>query len=197
MESQTVKPPTEDQIIEYLLNKSKFSERVLVKDWSGWSYKEGGRSIQTNFYRAFDIAMIERQGMIKTGYDLIITGYEAKGYTLNKQKKWSPPAFGEGLDQALALLMNGADFAYLVHPEPKRSEDKLELKELCERYANYLGLIIVSNDLTYYNEIKKPEKNPYSYRDRKRDMLTALAIGGHYDKKFGLALPSWVKTRQY
>jgi hypothetical protein len=197
VESQTAKRPTEDQIIEYLLNRSRLSERVLVKDWSGWSYKEEGRSIQTKFYRAFDVAMIERKEISQNYYDLIITGYEAKGYTLNKQEKWSPPAFGEGLDQALALLMNGADFAYLVHPEPKRSEDKQALKVLCEQYVKYLGLMIVSNDLTYSQEIIKPEKNPYSNRDRKRDMLTALAIGGHYDKKFGLTLPSWVKTHQY
>lgn len=62
-----------------------------------------------------------------------------------KTGEWEPPAFGEGLDQSLALLMNGVDYSYLVHPEPRRFEDQEALRKLCERYAPHLGVLIAGN----------------------------------------------------
>lgn len=190
--------PTESQIVHYYLDILRGNlDAVVVKDWSGWSHKEAGHSEQTNFYRTFDIAMIERELIPGEMNDLTITGFEAKGFSKDNKGRLIPPPFGEGLDQALSLLMNGADFSYIIHPEPKRDDDKDDLKVLCDRYCPLIGIIIVSNDLKSHQTIRQAQTNPYSSRDRKRDMLGALATSGHYDKTFGLTLPLWVKKHQY
>jgi len=187
--------PEETQIQDTFFREFlKDEDSIRVKDWGGWSYKKGrNRKEQTRFYREFDIAVFSRKPLAY-GHDLKLTGYEVKGWRKDRGKVREPP-FGEGLDQALVLLQQGADFAYVIYPKPKRAEDKDALKELCDRYAPYIGIIYVNNDLSWYEIFREAKQNSYVSMNRRRDMLTSLITGGNFSEIS--ELPLWAKQQQY
>ena len=170
----------------------KDEQRVRVKNWTGWSYRKGrSHKERTQFYREFDIAIFSKA----SSYDLELTGYEIKGWRKDRKGKMFEPAFGDGLDQALVLLQEGADFAYVVYPEPTNQRNKTDLKELCDRYASHIGIIFVANDLSYHTKFREAQRNNHTTRDRKKNMLTSLTTGGNFSDIS--ELPVWVKKQEY
>jgi hypothetical protein len=190
--------PSEEEIQDKLFFEilpKRYPDSVIVKNWMGWSYRgKEDRKEQTRFFREFDIALFERKTQAGM-HSLVLTGFEIKGFG---EKSGKLPAFAQGLDQALALLHQGADYAYLLHPEPAE-RDKKDLKDLCEKFAPYVGLVFVPHDLEklapYYQPYKDAQRNPHSMADRKRNMLTSLATWGLRDAIS--ELPLWCKRQEY
>jgi len=190
--------PEEAQITDKFLKEFlKDGESIRVKDWGGWSYRTGRNSRQqTRFWREFDIAVFSRTTLSGGGgYELTLKGYEVKGWRKDRKGKMIAPPFGEGLDQALVLLQQGANFAYLIHPQPKRDEDKSALKELCDMYAPCVGIIYVYDDLSWFETYRKAEQNHHVQVNRTRDLLTSLITGGNFSEIS--ELPLWAKQQQY
>jgi hypothetical protein len=183
-----------DKLFHIVFPKT-YPDSVIVKNWMGWSYRvSGNKKEQDKFRREFDIAVFQKQ-TFGSASNLVLTGFEIKGFS---QKPPKPPAFLEGLDQAIALLGQGADYSYLVHPEPDKHEDKYAAKELCARFAPLIGLIFVPRDLqkvTYVSKYKEAGRNPHTIPDMKHKMLTALIAGGLRDDIS--PLPSWATQQQY
>jgi hypothetical protein len=200
---QSVAKPSEQQIHDRLFREtlpSLYPDSVIVKNWMGWSYRGAGdKKEQDKFRREFDLAVFQRK-TVGTIYQLVLTGFEIKGYSQEKKQKKPPrpPAFAEGLDQALVLLHQGADYSYLVHPEPENDGDKYALRDLCARFAPLIGLIFIPHDLTkltYLAKYKEAQQSSHTTPDMKRKMLTALISGGLRDAISNI--PSWAKTQQY
>lgn len=191
--------PTQEQIQNKLFNETlpkRHPDSVIAKNWLGWSYRgERNKRQQTKFYREFDLAVFERKVQVSIS-SLILTGFELKGF---EEKSGKAPAFAEGLDQALVLLEQGADYSYLVHPEPSNQDDKKALKELCDRFAPCVGLFFVHYDLKafppYYSPFREARQNPQSKPDRKRNMLTSLVTWGLRDALSDI--PLWCKRQEY
>ena len=111
----------------------------------------------------------------------IVVGYELKGYR-RKAREMVPPIFYEGIDQALAYLVNPVgspdtdsfigsifDQVYLVHPAG--SEVVQRLAGLLQR-CTPIGLIEV--DPAGTKEIVKPTTNPYVSSELKEHFLSRL-----------------------
>ena len=207
MSQQEPPRPSERQIQDKLFFETlpkKYPDSVIVKNWLGWSYRgREERRESTKFYREFDIAVFERKvdfasvlAKQPSFYSLVLTGFEVKGF---EEKSGKPPSFAEGLEQAIVYLHQGADFAYLVHPEPKDENDKKALNELCDRFAQHIGLIFVPHDLGKLT----PPLSPYRYAqpnfqsmpDKKRNMLTSLVTWGLRDEIS--EIPLWCKQQKY
>jgi hypothetical protein len=88
---------------------------------------------------------------------------------------------GSGVHGGLMVVKNTSLFTSV---NPMNHEPFTVLVEAAET-EGFRGIAIQSLEGSY-NSTKEFEK-----------AVHALVIGGHYDKKFGLALPSLVKTRQY
>ena len=172
-----------------------YPDSVIVKNWMGWSYRgTADKKEQDRFRREFDIAVFQRK-TIGTIHQLALTGFEIKGYS---QKPLRPPAFAEGLDQAVVLLHQGADYSYLVHPEPENENDKYALKDMCTRFTPFVGLIFIPHELSKLNYLfkyKEAQQCTATTQDMKRKMLTALISGGLRDEIS--SIPPWCKTQQY
>lgn len=187
--------PAEKQIQDKFFRDFLRPNGVHVKNWTGWSYKKGRtHSEVTPFYREFDLAEFYLDA---TG--LVLAGYEVKGWRKvtkkGKEGKMLAPAFGDGLDQALALLEQGADFASVVYPEPKKQEDKEPLKQLCDHFASNIGIIYVRNDLSSYYDFRPPQQNFYTNIDRKKKMLSSLMAGGTFSDLS--EFPPWARQQKY
>jgi hypothetical protein len=126
------------QLLDYLINYH--SSDLIVELWKGWWTKPGDQKQQHLFFREFDIARFEKT---QYGY-LVLIGYEIKG-TQKKGTKVSSPPFGAGLDQALSLLMQGADYSYLVTPEPLDQQTEKALATLCDKFTK-VGLMFPTID---------------------------------------------------
>ncbi len=187
--------PSEGQIQDKFFRDFLRNNAVRVKNWTGWSYKKGRTHREvTPFYREFDLAEFY---LDTTG--LVLAGYEVKGYrkTTKKGKEGTklPPAFGDGIDQALTLLKQGADFASVIYPEPKKQEDKEALKELCDHFAANIGIVYVRNDLTSSYAFRPPVQNFHTNIDRKKKMLSSLMTGGTFSDISDF--PPWAKQQKY
>lgn len=189
---------TEEKIQERFYNHlSSDKSRVVITNWKGWTYRaddvKGGQ--KTFFHREFDIATFE-----KHNHELILTGYEVKGYTKAKRKikneeqiTYEPPPFAAGVDQALVLLLEGADYSYLVIPEPKRDVDRDDLKKLCDDFASKIGLIFVTESGSFWT-YREAERH-YSSKERKSAMLTSALASGMMGKKRQFTV--WAKKHEF
>jgi hypothetical protein len=162
----------------------------------GWSYRgPGDKKEQDKFRREFDVAVFQRQ-TVSGVHNLILTGFEIKGFS---KKPARAPAFAEGLDQAIVLLGQGADYSYLVHPDPEIEGHKFAMRDLCARFAPLVGLIFVPHDLEKLTfpipKYKEAGQNFSTTQDMKRKMLASLIAGGLRDEVS--EFPSWCKTLQY
>jgi len=186
----------EARIRKALFDSLKGSDRVVVEEWRGWPIKTAkGRSEEHLFRRPFDLATFERKDRT-----LILTGYEVKGVDKVRKKagvSYRYPSFGEGLDQALVLLHQGADFSYLVHPEPKEDNVKAEMKSFLERFASPIGLIFVTSEALqkqgYLFPYKQAERN-YADENEKRRLLTSLLSGGYFRE---IHIVDWARKHEY
>jgi hypothetical protein len=177
-----------------------YDQDCFARNWKGWSYRVGKKQREkTFFYREFDIARFHREQR-PYGSELWLYGYEIKGYekVTKKYKKkkriiYKEPAFGAGIEQALILLYQGADYAYLVIPEPKEVKDKNSLNDFCEKYAHPIGLIFVTEQGTF-QEFRKAERNILATEDRKKKMLTSLISGGQVSD---IKIPVWCKKQEF
>jgi hypothetical protein len=172
----------------------------FARNWKGWSYRVGKEQREkTFFYREFDIARFHRE-QLQYITNLWLYGYEIKGYEKITRKSkgesktaYEEPAFGLGIEQALVLLYQGADFAYLVIPEPKDEKDKTNLKDFCDKYAHYVGIMFLMENGTFW-EFRKAETNTNTTKDRKRKMLTSLITGGQVAE---IKVPEWCKKQEF
>jgi hypothetical protein len=202
MESVMNEEFTEEKIHEKLWDylSKLYEQDCLAKNWRGWSYRVGKEQREkTFFYREFDIARFHREQLQYTT-NLWLYGYEVKGYgkIIRKSKgeskiTYEEPAFGLGIEQALVLLYQGADFAYLVIPEPKKERDKNNLQDFCEKYARYIGLMFLTEQGTFW-EFRKAERNTLATDDRKKKMLTSLISGGQVND---IKIPVWCKKQEF
>lgn len=176
------------------------SQNCFAKNWKGWSYRVGKKHREkTFFYREFDIARFHREER-RYSTTLQLYGYEIKGYEKIKRRHkgevrttYKEPAFGLGLEQALILLYQGADFAYLVIPEPEKEREKNNLQDFCKKYARYIGLIFFNEHEAFW-EFRKAERNPHTTEDRKKKMLTSLISGGQVSD---IRIPIWCKKQEF
>ena len=96
------------------------------------------------------------------------------------------------------LLYQGADYSYLVHPEPERYEDKYALRDLGARFLPHVGLIFIPDDmekLAYLSKYRESQQSFHCPKDKKRMMLTSLITGDLRDEIS--ELPLWCKKEQY
>ena len=150
-------PLTEDAVFLSMLNilwqrgSSVFQKVRTSSDTGGYSY----------FHFSPDIDLLEVRK------DKTVVGYELKGER-RRAKQIEPPLFYEGVDQALAYLVNpistpGAstftgsifDYLYIVHPA---NSQVTKLADLLERITP-IGLVVVDRKRT--TEVVKPKLNPY------------------------------------
>ena len=178
-----------------------FANDLVVEKWRGWSTKVGReRKERHHFLREFDIAIFSRgkreyilrrpiMEILKPPYYLTLVGIEIKGLTKERQKV-RYPGFAEGIDQALVLLHQGADFSYLVKPEEKQDD---ELKIMCGNFGLHVGLIAVRQDWTF-DVYREPSRNYKTSDEKKGKMLTSLIHGGYFTN---IRLPKWCKEHEY
>lgn len=150
-------PLTEDAVFLALFNVLRrkgstiFQKVQVSKNTGGYRY----------FSFSPDIDLLEVR------IDGTVVAYELKGYQ-GKPRSAKPPSFYDGIDQALAYLVNPIisplsesfigsifDHVYVVHPVGSQID---RLKDLLERLTP-LGLIVVDRERT--NELVKPKPNPY------------------------------------
>ncbi len=108
-----------------------------------------------------------------------VVGYELKGYR-RKGRSIDPPMFYEGIDQALAYLINPTisplgssvgsifDYVYIVHPYGSGIGKLADLLERCTP----IGLVVVERHKTV--EAVKPRKNPWLDEGLKSLFLSRL-----------------------
>ncbi len=115
----------------------------------------------------------------------IIAGYELKGYTKSGRSQ-SPPAYYEGIDEALAYLVNPLstpmsnttfagsifDYVYLVHPASIVCHSGLESLKSLLGLCTPVGLVSV--DYSRVKELVKPKRNPMVRDDVKQLFLRHL-----------------------
>ena len=179
----------------------KCPDDVLVMNWKGWYEKATNHP--SYFYGAFDIAQFSR--VIKHGkvVDLILTGYEVKGVRrIFKTKKkagikiqtgWRYPRLAEGIDQALALLMQRADYSFLITPTPESEGEKRDLISLRNKFVSHIGLIF-ANTRRGFTEPDQRLRNKTDLPD-KLDALIPLYVSGKYEQKTGLIIRPWARDR--
>jgi len=193
---------TEEKIHEKLWNHltNLHDQDCIVKNWKGWSYRRGKEKREKSFfYREFDVARFHREQHQHTT-NLWLYGYEVKGYEKITRKTkgeikviYKEPTFGLGIEQALVLLYQGADYAYLVIPESKKERDKNNLQDFCEKYARNIGLMFLTEQGTFW-EFRKAERNLYSTEDRKKKMLTSLTAAGQFSN---IKSPDWCRKHEF
>ena len=178
-----------------------FPDDLIIERWRGWSTKVGRKKRERHdFLREFDIAIFSRgkreyilrrpiAEILKPPYYLTLVGIEVKGLTKERQKV-RYPGFAEGIDQALVLLHQGADFSFLVKPEEKQDD---ELKTMSDNFARQIGLIAVRQDGTF-DVYREPTRNYNTSDEKKRKMLTSLIHGGYFTN---IRLPQWCKKHEY
>ena len=195
MDAEFTEEKIHDKLWEYLT--TLHDEDCCTRNWRGWSYRIGkNQREKTFFYREFDVARFHKE-QFQNQTDLLLYGYEVKGYQKalkgrERTTAYKEPAFGAGIDQALILLYQGADFAYLVIPEPEKETDRSNLRDLCDKYAYYVGIMFFSG-ATFW-EFRKAERNTHTGEDRKKKMLTSLISGGQVSD---IKIPLWCKKHEY
>ena len=181
-------PLTEDAIflaMQYILHRK--GSHLLQKVRASKNVGVGNRAGLVGDYRYFqfspDIDLLE----VRPGGAVI--GYELKGYR-RAGREIKAPIYYEGLDQALAYLMNPVsspfaesfvgsifDNVYLVHPAGSNVEKLADLIQRCTP----LGLGVV--DQNGVKELVKPKPNPYLSPELKAyflDRLDAFQIYTQY-----------------
>ena len=152
------------------------------------------------FSREFDIAIFYRgqrehillrpiMEIFEPPYYLTLVGIEVKGLT-KERGKVRHPGFAEGIDQALVLLHQWADFSFLVKPEENQDD---ELKTMCDSFAPQIGLIAVRQDGTF-DVYREPTRNYNTSDEKKKRMLTSLIHGGYFTN---IRTPQWCKEHKY
>lgn len=173
------KPLTEDAVFLglYMQLQRKFGSQV---------FKAVRASKNVGGYRYFsfspDIDLLEVRSTDK------VIGYELKGYR-RVGREMKPPTHYEGIDQAMALLMNPVssplgrsfsgsvfDSVYLAHPEGSHVDDLAELLEKCTP----IGLVVMSR--TGIREIVHPKPNPFLNEDLKSMFLSNLVALESYKR---------------
>jgi len=184
---------SEDEIRTILFKKFSGSNNLVLTKWRGWTiYGTGGKGESVFLRMEFDIARFERRVRQYLSPEITLTGYEVKGVTRTKEGESRFPSFAEGVSQALALLFQGADYSYLVWPEPD-DDTRSALKTLLDRYCPIVGLIFVMKTENLW-EYRKATKNSYTSDETKKRMLSALLSGGHYSDSY---VPDWARRHEF
>lgn len=187
----SVRDMTEDFIAKTLYGKLCSDKDLLVaRQWKGWTIRGAQeRAEKQLFDREFDIAVFKRgpRRSFSPFYEIELTGYEIKGH-----RKGSPPSFMEGLDQAIMLLEQFADFAYLVYPD-LGEEARNRMKRVCDRYAQHVGIMLLRTNGDFW-KFREPQKNQSTTLDIKRDLLARFVTSGHASAR---RVPDWAKKGDY
>jgi hypothetical protein len=185
---------SEDHIRNLLFKRFSGSSDLVVAKWRGWTiYGTGGIGESVLLRREFDIAKFERTSRPYISPTITLTGYEVKGVTATGKAKGRFPSFAEGLDQTIVHLYEGADYSYLVWPEPD-DKTKQDLKSLLDNHSPAIGLIFVRVDDSLWEYRHPPTKNPRTSDEIKKRMLTSLLSGGQYSESH---VPEWAKKHDF
>ncbi len=212
----TIRLPSRPQLMSELIIEEKiqrryfdylhenYSKDVLVMNWEGW-YEKATKH-PSYLYGEFDIARFSR--VIKDGkvVDLILTGYEVKGvnreWTDKKQEGkmvrvqtgWQYPRLAKGIDQALVLLMERADYSFLVTPTPESEGEKRDLITLRNKFVPHIGLIFADINGGFTKPDEQRPRNETNLDD-KLDALIRLYTSGKHEQKNGLFIQPWARDR--
>jgi hypothetical protein len=80
-----------------------------------------------------------------------------------------------------------------VIPEPKNERDRTNLKEFCDNYIRYVGVMFLTKQGTFW-EFRKAERNHRTKEDKKKKMLASLISGGQVSD---IKIPTWCKKHQF
>ena len=173
------KPLTEDAVFLglYTLLQQKYGSKVFKavkasKDIGGYRY--------FSFSPDIDLLEVRPNGKV--------VAYELKGYR-RAGKEMKPPMHYEGIDQALAMLMNPMgsplsqgpagsvfDSVYLAHPEGSHVEGLSALLDQCTP----IGLVVMS--YRGIREVVPPKPNPFLNPELKGMFLSNLAALDSYTR---------------
>ncbi len=172
---------------------------VVVERWSSHSVKLGDRSERRFMLGEVDIArfnLVPSDAFLGVFSGLknflTFTAFEVKG---NKKagERVDEPTIGEGIEQAVVNLYQGADFSVIVRPDPG-DEKRGHLVKICEMYAPKVDLWFYNGkDFVGWKQSPKPTFNAASEQE-KRMMLTRLVTSGAYTR---INLPDWAKQGKY
>ncbi len=196
---------TEDHIRKRVYDAllSTAPEALLVEKWSGYTVKTGSERQREFLVREMDLAMFTLQAqpeltqlLVLGGlkHRIVLTTYEVKGHTRTKEGKWSEPAFGDGLDQAVVHLYQGADNSWLVYPDIG-SEKGTKLADICSNFCPRVGVLFVTKSGSFL-PYKAPVEGPITGQNEqtKRKMLARLITSGTYSR---INEPDWAKKHLY
>ena len=178
MEEKEVK----NQLFRLLSNTTN---DLIATQWKGWYLRTSKEAKEAYYFlREFDVVQFHEE-VFPYSKSLVITGYEVKG----------PNApFAQGIDQALVLLQQGADYAYYVVPRPKRRELDA-LRKLCENYLRVkVGLILFDEARGTFQTLVKPEENFFPILEEKKRQLMVHLLGRSICGNLS-NVPDWCKTR--
>lgn len=190
-----VKQPTLQDMTEGFVAKAlyetlcKDKDLLVARHWRGWTIRGAQKKEKQPLDREFDIVVFRRgvRRLVSPFYEIELTGYEVKGYQESR-----PPSFMEGLDQAIVLLEQFADFAYLVYPD-LGDETRIRMKMVCDRYAQHIGLMFLQTNGVFW-EFRKPVRNPHTSLDTKRQLLAKFLTSGHASNR---RIPDWAVKDDY
>jgi len=192
---------TEEQITKRLFKSLASANAVVAQSWRGYGTRvDRNRTERYYFNREFDVAQFVRQTTqpIFGGpfHSLSLYGYEVKGYTKDKKGRWIRPAYAAGIEQALVLLQQGADWAYLVLPATLSDDEFERMKQLfalCDTWCQCIGITFAAIDGTFF-PYRHPQQNPHTTPDKKKTLLLRLISDG-YVKEISTA--DWAKKHEF
>jgi len=192
---------TEDQMTKRLFQSLAATDAVVAQSWRGYGTRLHKYKVEPLYFnREFDIASFMRQTTqpVIGGpfHQLWLYGYEVKGYTKDRKGKWLPPTYASGIDQALVLLQQGADFTNLVLPIPMRNADTEKLNQLfslCETWCPLVGIMLDRKDGGFY-QFRAPQQNPYTTPDKKKMLLLRLISDGYVKD---ISTVDWAKKHEF
>jgi len=169
-------PLTEDAVFVLMYHILKRNNQgIILKCVKG--SKDVGGCRYFNFSPDIDLLEIRKDGTI--------VGYELKGYRKSKGGH-VPPLYYEGVDEALAYLVNPVgtpmsystfagsifDHVYLVHPFQETFHSGLESLTNLLHLCTPIGLAVV--DYSGVKELVKAKRNPFVKEDIKQLFLRHL-----------------------
>lgn len=187
----------------YNLLKDQYHDDALVMNWDGFWEKIGQINKKQDslhfgprkspFYSEFDIARFHRV-LLNGKYRLELYGYEIKGVTRDQLKKerWRYPRVTSGLDQALTLHFQEADYSYLVTPRPEKEDHEKFLLDFRKKFTPKVGIIFAEIKGSFTEMISASRFR--TNRTKKEDNLIRLIVNGAY-KKNSLYAHEWCRDR--
>lgn len=185
---------TEDNIRKIWCKRLRKRKTSVVI--SKWKRVHLGRDILhkeqklSPLFGEFDVVIFRRRRS-DGKYNLQVIGYEIKGCRWDfKRRRYEVPNIKEGMGQALSYLSNGADFAYVVRPQPKSKRESNQLIQMFEERASKIGLLFVTRNFRF-RLVKYPVHNNRADEFRKIKMLAFVLTTAADINRNESIIPDW------